>query len=413
MERPDNKNFISWYIFAQGESEVPALYDIWCGISLIAAAVANRVWVEHFVGSKLYPNLFILLLGPSGIGKDVAMDRAAEVIEMRDDHDERIMQDINFFSGKATVQYLLDKMGSRSRKELDGSVALYLHTPELTSSIGAGNQAADFIHVITDLYKSRVSDFEEGTRGRGGQTLNKPVVNWVGGTTREWLVSSVPADALEGGFIGRVVLAEAMDDFTRRIRRPIQPRDRLDILRGLAKYLDQLSTVTGKMELSDQAEDIAEDWYTRRPPPEDSTMAAAWRRQYALSLKISTCLALADSASQVIEGKHMARAQRLIQQSYNCIPRLKAFVSSTAETRAALIAEDRIKQGGAAGVTRSSLTKYMSNRGVTATKLDRDILPTLLEQGRVVTVRGEKGAKVYVWRPRSINMEEVFDDGTE
>ena len=59
----------------------PALFRKWVAIFFVAAAMERRVWVRT-MGSALYPNLYVLLVGPPGIGKGVAMHPAEAM--MRD-----------------------------------------------------------------------------------------------------------------------------------------------------------------------------------------------------------------------------------------------------------------------------------------------------------------------------------------
>src|SRR5262245_23387080 len=51
----------------------PTLLRKWAAIFYIAAAMERRIWVRT-MGSSLFPGLFVMLVGPPGIGKGVAIN---------------------------------------------------------------------------------------------------------------------------------------------------------------------------------------------------------------------------------------------------------------------------------------------------------------------------------------------------
>lgn len=424
LPEPSGNSWHDWYIYNCGVSEVPSIYNEWCAISAIAAVAGDDVWLEWFPGKKLLPNLFTMLLGPSGSGKDVAIDWAIDLLMKKDKAGRFILADEygkpliadQLYYGKATIQYLLDKMGGKASKERERPGQLYLVTPELTSSISAGNQAADFIRVITDLYTSKGRKWEDGTRTKGNVEIENPLVNWLAGTTLQWLVSSVPYDALEGGFVGRVAIAEGYYDFSKRVYRPWRPRDYNDIERRLLDYLLDMKELKGAFEMDSAALSIDEAWYHERENPSDESLGPAWMRQHTLILKVAMSLSLMDSLDGIIKASHVARAQKLVEASYRSIPKVNSLTGATPVSRAILAAEVKIREAGAAGITRSALTNYMSHgkNKISASQLDRDVLSTLISSGKIMEVEGEghyRRTTVYVWKPPRL-LEESDDEET-
>ena len=76
-----NKNFLHLYNYLTGDSEIPKGYHGWAALSLLAALAEKRVWFEKFKGSKIYPNIYTLLIGPSGVGKGGAIGHAMRVLK--------------------------------------------------------------------------------------------------------------------------------------------------------------------------------------------------------------------------------------------------------------------------------------------------------------------------------------------
>ena len=53
---------------------VPGEFATWAALSMIAGAVGDRVWIDGSDGTRTYPNLYVVLVAPSGAGKGVTVD---------------------------------------------------------------------------------------------------------------------------------------------------------------------------------------------------------------------------------------------------------------------------------------------------------------------------------------------------
>lgn len=73
-------NWIVNYISAIDKvSESPIDYHLWTAISVIGAVLKDNVWVD--MGTyKMYPNQYVVLVGPPGIGKGTAIHSANEFV---------------------------------------------------------------------------------------------------------------------------------------------------------------------------------------------------------------------------------------------------------------------------------------------------------------------------------------------
>ena len=63
----------------------PEVFRRWAGISMIAAALERKVWLETSVGT-LYPNLYMFLLAPPGVGKTIMSSMAWRMTSKLRDH---------------------------------------------------------------------------------------------------------------------------------------------------------------------------------------------------------------------------------------------------------------------------------------------------------------------------------------
>jgi hypothetical protein len=60
--------------------EPPRIFNRWVGLLTLAAATQRRVWLED-ANNAIYPNLFVVLVASSGVGKTSAMREALPFIE--------------------------------------------------------------------------------------------------------------------------------------------------------------------------------------------------------------------------------------------------------------------------------------------------------------------------------------------
>jgi hypothetical protein len=339
------KTFLDEFVYAQGKQEVPFDFLTWAGISLIAACLSDRVYYKKFRASKLLPNMYVVLIGPSGLGKGVAIDAALNVLGSV----PACKDYVNDFRGKATAPHLIDYLSARSKPHSEeDKIAgkahdpgapnrLYLITPELSMSVGSGPIADMFVKLLTELYTGGDYVFQEGTRTSGARVLRCPIINWLGGTTEDWLVSSVTKDAITGGFFARSVAVCGDYDMGRRVYRPTYPRDYVEVMTRLGESIQWFCTLRGEYQMTEKADAILEHWYNTREVPEDELLMPTWRREHDLIIKLSMILCANEYQQDMkIRSRHIIEAQRLARSVTKNIPYLITLASITPERESIL-----------------------------------------------------------------------------
>jgi hypothetical protein len=383
-------NFVKLYQHYVGRSEVPAQYHLWGCLSIMAACVADRVWLEKFSGSRLAPNLYTVLLGPSGLGKGIAIDLATSFV--------KDVARVNMYRGKSTGPFLIDHMG-RKRKLLTGarvldSPKMFLVTPELAMSVGSGPMADDFVKLMTELYTGGEYLFQAGTRTHGHVTIRGHCMNWLGGSTKEWFVHALTRDSVEGGALARIILVPGEYNFNVRYTRPLLPLDRAFIREHLQARAYLLSQTEGPVVMTDDAKEIEDTWYHGRAVPTDDALIPTWRRQHDLSLKLAMLLALADGGDLVITKRHMIAARDLAETTTLAVPDIITMASVPKESSGFIFVRDLIAKQGR--IQRTLLTNKCSRRGITASRID-ECMRTLIAGKDVKVEHGAHGTTWYVW----------------
>lgn len=371
----ETTDLLEWYLYAVGESEVPEIFHHWCFLSLMAACVQNRVW-RHSFGSKLYPNLYVMLLGDSGSGKNTAVKLAQRLGERLDSPAA-----LGLYRGKITPQALMSRLGSQAEEKAKKSAYIWFLTPEVSMAIGEGDQAKSFIKHMTELYEGDY-EFQEETRTRGHYRISDPCVNWLAASTPDWLVGSVSRNDLRSGFFARVQPVWGVKS-EQRYPEPILPPRAEEAWHGLAGRLNYITTLGGAFQTSPQAVKTHRQWYLHRPrPPKEEGTLPYWERQNDIVWKLAMLFSLCRAPDMVIRAVDLQRAIDYSETIRKTVPELQEYTYQNEHTdQRDFVLTLLHRMGGVA--QHSQLLRKLSNRGVNA-KTFETLIETLVGERRIV-----------------------------
>lgn len=402
-------NLLRLYLHQAGRSEIPDVYHVWACIAMIAATVGDNVYYRKFRHAKLTPNMYTMLIGPSGSGKDMAISTALPFLKN--------LPIVHLYTGKATAAYIIDYLAKAANgKPPLGHSRMFMVTPELAMSVGSGNMADEFVKLTTALYTGADYPITEGTRTSGTHVIMNPCLNFLGGTTEDWMMRALTRDAVEGGFFARVAAVKAEYDFANRVLDPVYPPDYEDVVGHLFKRIAMLTRIKGEFHIAPDAKRIEEQWYATREVPDDDSLIPSWMRQHAMILKLAMILSLMDNVTYdadalVIRLDHLKRAQQLSTFLHANLPRLISLASQSEETKAIDLVTQIIKR--AVRIQRYKLMQKVSARGINRQVLDLAIEQLMQEKhiGRS-TVPGT-GGLMYTWLDRRSGKHHLRAVGNE
>lgn len=370
----DPPSFLEWYTYAAGTSLVPAQYHLWCGLAAVAACVADRVYYEKFKGERLTCNLYVGLIGPSGVGKNQAIRRAQKRVEALPDERLKLVQ---VYRGKISAEGILSRLGEKSKKF--GNF-VWLITPELAMQVGGGPKAESFITHMTELFDSDTK-LQDYTRTSGHFVVDRPCANWTFGTTEEWMLRSVGKADILGGFFARIFPIPG-ERSELRIPKPLYPDDYDVINEWLSQYLAALTSVQGAMSLDTYADELHTWWIETRSEPVDEMLWHFYTHGDNLVLKLAMVLALADQYKLVIEYKHMAGAIDLYEWVLAQLPNVLEFAHFNPERERIDLLAAYFQRNGHDWLPHVDVLRFASNRGM-ARDVFKMTLDTLIERGDV------------------------------
>jgi hypothetical protein len=390
--------FFDVYTQSTGTTPIPAKFYRWSALSLVAAVLENRVWIQHY-RQPLMPNLYVLLVGPSGAGKGSAIDSVLTLWHTLYGEAGRLLR------GGLTKQRLLDVLGGRTTGVIGGQSRVihvdpnphpWIVSPELYNALGSGGPVAEsFIANLTDLYTYSPVAISEGTRTWGTVTMHDVCINWLAGSTAQWLRRSLSPDAILSGFFGRVVAVEGA--YSDQRMTSIYPPN-LDVLLDQCQtHLVRLSRLTGEYTMTDDADEVCNQWMQSRDVPEDEFLRPAHQRDLDLLMKLSMLLSAAESDDLVIDRRHVARARTLVAEARASLPMLVNLAHATSQSDGLGSTMSLLKRSGY--MSERHLLKLLSNRGVTADQLQRFV--NTLELSERITIHRTSRGRAFQWRSES------------
>lgn len=179
----------------------PLLFRKWAAITTVSQVLERRVWVRS-KGSDLFPNLYVILVGPPGVGKSAALSQSEKLI--------RQVPEIHVAASSVSAASLIDSLAETTVKKVrPAAVPPYLEyncLNVIASEFGMflPTYEHSFMNLLTKAYDG---EFLED-RKRGGKLhvkIKAPLLSIVGGTTPSYLNSVLPEGAWEQGFTSRTI----------------------------------------------------------------------------------------------------------------------------------------------------------------------------------------------------------------
>lgn len=311
-------DWIEAYMEYTERSEPPELYRKWVGISVAAAVLQRKCYLEWGPALTFYPNMYIVLVGPSGkcrkgtamgVGKDlldeVGVDMAAEAITR-----EALIREL----ANTTDQVM------REEGEMLMHSSLTIYSQELTVFLGYNNQK--MLMDLTDWYDCR-DNWTYRTKNMGTDEITGVWVNLIGATTPRLIRSSLPVDAVGGGLASRMIFVYE-EDKGQSIPAPFGVDGYEDMRKDLIYDLEQMYSMNGQFKVTDSFLEEYVPWYKYQDKNEaiakPEFMGYNQRRPNHL-LKLCIILSATRREDRVITDEHFNDALTLLKRTEKKMPR--------------------------------------------------------------------------------------------
>ena len=254
-ELPD---WIDAYLQYTANTEPPTSYHVWCGLSVIAGALQRKTYI-NWGFEVIYPNMYIILVGPSGrTRKGVALGIAKEILGSVSSHIHIAPESS---SGRESTIMAMKRAMNSFEDPTDNKIKIHCSltafSEELSVFLGQGD--VKYLANLTDWYDSKDSWAYE-TIGRGMDSLQGLCFNLAGGTAPDWLQSMLPPEAVGGGWTARVIfIVEEIKGKT--VSKYDRTPEDIALQETLVRDLERISQLKGRFQLDPEADSAYTQWY--------------------------------------------------------------------------------------------------------------------------------------------------------
>lgn len=393
------KCWLDSYLQYTERSESPTSYHTWCGLSVIAGALQRRIYLKWGLGQVIFPNLYVVLIGPSGrTRKGVSIGIAKDFLKSV----PGLTVAPESSSGRQAMILAMKRASINFKDPTDGKIKFHCSitafSEELSVFLGQGDIA--YLSNLTDWYDSK-DDWEYETVGRGKDSLQGLCLNLMGATAPDWIQSMIPPEAVGGGFTSRVIFI--VEEHKKQTVPEYFQNDAERELKGkLTRDLERISKLCGEVTFSPEAKQLYVDWYIHedgelaagRPAIDDNRFAGYCERRSTHIRKLMLICSASRSDNLVIEAEDFHKAKGLLEVAEVKMGKTFGGFGRAKNSDVTDNIRNYIEQ---VGITTRSVVLQKFYRDITP--MDLAVIEQTLEQLKVIKIKimMDSGDKVYNW----------------
>lgn len=319
-------DWLNAYMEATKDSEAPSRFRLWSGISLIASVLGRKVWIEW--EGNLYPNMYIILVGPAGSMKGTAMRIPKKLL---------VDLELPVASDATTREQFIEELSNARRffnynGEQIWHSSLTVFSKEINVLVNERNR--DLVINLIDWFDCD-DDFAYRTKTSGKSEASGVYLNLQGAVTPDLLAQSMPPESRGSGFISRTHFIYA-DEKEQIIYFPtdVDPK----IYKTLIEDLDDMGSIVGIYRFDKsfiKPWKIFVDEIIHNPPFAGTVLESYDNRLRIHILKLTMILNASRDGKQIITSEDLSTAIALNEEARNHMQ--KSFIGMGTAKNAHLI----------------------------------------------------------------------------
>lgn len=305
-------SYLSDYRLYSSGNEAHPTYHIFSSLVGLASVVSRRVWLDlgYF---RVYPNLYVILVGPPGTKKTTAMVVTRKLVQSIDD--------VPFAPEALTKEALQLELATQQRSindlpeefaDMRNYAPLTIIVTELSNFLG--RDSMNMIDFLTTIYDYD-GIFQSKTKNKGNVSIENPCLSLLACTTPDWITFYLKGDIISGGFSRRCIFVYETEEG------PPVPIPEVTAAQRLAfdaavNYGRSLKSVSGPFRWDEDCKEFYKDWYVNMRSSSsiiDDTVVGYHRSKHIQALKVAMLLSLSESSRLVLELSHFKGALDLLE----------------------------------------------------------------------------------------------------
>ena len=302
------KSFVDGFMEYTSGRGSPQLYRKWTAIFILSAALERKCWMTTNKG-VLYPNQYVILTGPAGVGKSLCTRIAHELLDgLRSPETP-----FHLAPTSLTKASLIDKLDEAQRRIMrpqeDPSIVMFNSLQVVANEFGVflPSWEAEFMNTLTDLWDcGRYAE----SRRTGNTSINIPntQLNLLSATTPAQLMNLLPEGAWEQGFMSRVLLVYSGETAFTDLFAELDTDGKL--FKSLQEDLKLIYKMYGELTVDEETQQALNDWGRAGGPPiPDHPKLITYRqRRIAHVLKLCVVSSVSCGDDKIISIENFAEA---------------------------------------------------------------------------------------------------------
>lgn len=287
------------------ESDSPQVFHLWIALGTIAGAAQRKIFM-HTKYFDVHPNMYIILTSPPGRAKKGAALRTGKNFL------RAVEPKVNFATESGSPEGLI-KLFTKIENPTHQSLTLY--SMELGTLMAT--KPPEMVDMLTDIYDGN-PDWARGTIAHNVQSISRPFLNLMAGTTPKWLGDKLGLIALEGGLVARCIFPYS-DERLLNNSWPEEDPGSTATGRRIVSDLSHIARIEGEFHFEGGRKGKAFEWYdawykdaSRFPKLEDPRTISYFDRKHIHMLKVAMSLSLSYKDDLEISLEDLLRAEKLL-----------------------------------------------------------------------------------------------------
>lgn len=315
MPRKLTKPWLSSYLDYTAETESPRVFNLWAGISAMSATMKKKVFIQRGF-YKIYPNQFVVLVGPPGIGKGTAINPAIDLV--------KDAGTANFLQDKITAEKIVEKLAKgfshvtmNAAGQPTGMSSILDSTATIVQTeLPILTQGSEWIlPLLCELWEKGSFSYE--TKTKGSFEAKGLCVGLLAGCVPNFIakLNKDATEAVTGGFTSRCIFVYATQR-ANKIAWPSMNGNFANLHDDLAEDLKYISQISGDFKFTPDGMDLWREYYkgdTFNIDEFESEMMMGFKaRMPAHVIKTAMCLALSEGDKLELSRVQLINAMKLV-----------------------------------------------------------------------------------------------------
>lgn len=311
-------SFIDSYLEYTKDYESSTAFWKWSAYTTIAGVLRNSCFIRQR-DLEVYPNIYTLLLAPSGVDrKNMPVVMSEKLV--------RSVSNTKIISGRTSIQALIQELSQSQTSEQTGRIvqggSSIFFAPELAAAI-VGDPAS--VGILTDIYDTK-GDYSNSLKG-GSFKIKNVCLSMFAASNVDMLKNEGLFDAkgTYGGLLARTFLIRP-DEFRKGSSLFNSDEEAMKTeFKRLSHELREIGMRQGAMILEDAAQKAWEDWYFpfRMQQRDRTDKSGVNSRIHTSILKLAIIICVAETKQQIIRVSHI---QKAIKEAMSLLPNYQEFV---------------------------------------------------------------------------------------